>query len=448
MPGNQAVITGLGVVSSIGIGIHQYFRALIDCTSGIRSLAERTDEEAMPGCVREPGGLWIGGPVIDFDAKQYVRPRKSLKVMCREIQTAFAASQLAIEHAGLQEWLPAELEGKVSPTDIATVFGSEMYYGPPPDLAAPVRQCYDENGDFNGAKFGAAAKREVMPLWMLKYLPNMPACHVGISVNARGPNNSIVQGDVSGPAALIEAVSYIKRGAAKIVFTGASGTRINATRMNYRNDYPFAGVADPIANSSRPHDPTSIGIVGGEAAAVAILESEDQANARDAPVLAKVASCVSRFVGSAAMRQGPRSATNQWHPAGPRRGSSAAIQLAINDALQQANLTPSDIGLIISHAMGDPVMDAAEREALPKEFARTPMVAPIASLGHAGAASGAMELVTGVMALAGRQIPPTLNAGQSSGVRLLTEAAALERPTVLCITHTSEGNATAIVLRE
>ena len=67
-----------------------------------------------------------------------------------------------------------------------------------------------------------------MPLWMLKYLPNMPACHVGISVNARGPNNSIVQGDVSAPAALIEGVSYINRGAAKIVITGASGTRINS----------------------------------------------------------------------------------------------------------------------------------------------------------------------------------------------------------------------------
>ena len=125
---------------------------------------------------------------------------------------------------------------------------------------------------------------------------------------------------------------------------------------------------------------------------------------------------------------------------------SRQFGLAIDDALRQASLTPSDIGLIVSHAMGDPLMDAAEREALPKELANTPMVAPIASLGHTGAASGGMELVTGVMALANHQIPPTLNVSQSAGVRLLTKTSTLDRPTVLCISHTSEGSATAIIL--
>ena len=141
MPRNQAVITGVGVVSSIGIGIDQYFRALLNHALRHSVIGRENRWRSRAGqSVANPAGFGLVGPVIDFDAKQYVRPRKSLKVMCREIQTAFAASQLAIEHSGLQEWLPADPDGKVSPTDIATVFGGEMYYGPPSELAAPVRR--------------------------------------------------------------------------------------------------------------------------------------------------------------------------------------------------------------------------------------------------------------------------------------------------------------------
>ena len=119
-----------------------------------------------------------------------------------------------------------------------------------------------------------------MPLWMLKYLPNMPACHVGIAVNAQGPNNTLVLGDVSGPAAMIEAASCIERGIAQVMITGASGTRINTTRMNYRGDLPIPEVFDPVSQSSRPHDPTSKGVVGGEGAATLVLENPEHASKR------------------------------------------------------------------------------------------------------------------------------------------------------------------------
>ncbi len=250
MPRSNVVITGMGVVSSIGIGCDAFFQALLDKKSGITSLANRTDDGPRPGDTELASGLWVGGPVIDFDAKQYVRPRKAMKVMCREIQTAFGASQLAVESAGLGDALPADPDGTVKPSDLGTVFGSEMFYGPPKEMEDSIRACLSEEG-FDAAKFGGAAMKQIMPLWMLKYLPNMPACHVGIAVNAQGPNNTVVLGDVSGPAAVIEAASCIERGIAKIVIAGASGTRISAMRMNYHGDLPTPEVMNPVEHSSR-----------------------------------------------------------------------------------------------------------------------------------------------------------------------------------------------------
>ena len=101
----------------------------------------------------------------------------------------------------------------------------------------------------------------------------MPACHVGIHLNSHGPNNSVVLGDVSGPSALMEATSCVDRGTAKVVLTGGTGTRIGTTRLNFRADYPMAESFDPVENSSRPHDPTSTGVVGGEGAAAMVIRA-------------------------------------------------------------------------------------------------------------------------------------------------------------------------------
>src|SRR5210317_378824 len=115
MPRSNVVITGLGVVSSIGIGGESFFQSLLAKRSGIRSLADRTDEGAKPPETGELDGIWIGGPILDFEPKQFVRPRKALKVMCREIQTAYAATQLAIDHAELTAAFPAEPAGVLEP---------------------------------------------------------------------------------------------------------------------------------------------------------------------------------------------------------------------------------------------------------------------------------------------------------------------------------------------
>ena len=129
------------------------------------------------------------------------------------------------------------------------------------------------------------------PLWMLKYLPNMPACHIGIRYDARGPNNTIAEGDVSSLLALAEAADVIRRDQADVMIVGGTGSRINVTDFMWhrrraagaqrsgRSGHAFAG------RSMRDRS----GMVYGEGAAEIVLESRDHAERRGVRPLARVA---------------------------------------------------------------------------------------------------------------------------------------------------------------
>ena len=151
------------MVSSIGMGGEAFFDGLLQKRSGITSLANRTDGCAVPAASEPLTGYWIGGPVTDFDAKQYVRPRKSLKVMCREIQTAFAASQMAVDESGLSESFPLSDSGELQSQDVGTVFGSEMFYGSPLEMEDAIKASVTEDGTFDPSMFGGGCDEESNP---------------------------------------------------------------------------------------------------------------------------------------------------------------------------------------------------------------------------------------------------------------------------------------------
>lgn len=454
MPREKIVITGVGVVSSIGIGAKEFFSGLLKCQSGVRSLSERTDGDATPSANDLIDGVWVGAPIVYFEPKQFVRPRKALKVMSREIQLAFSSAQLAIESGGLSEFMPASADGPIDPARLGAIYGSEMLFFPPSEMAETIRRSLDDNGGVSLQKFGETVKREVMPLWMLKYLPNMPGCQIGISLNSLGPNNSLVLGDVSGPAAVLEANSYLRRGVADAMLVGATGTKISAGRMIYRHDLALPQLSKhAIADASRPYDPDSAGVVGGEGAASLLLESEDRAKERGAECFAELLAVASRFFPSDAIKSGHRSVPSEKTA---DRGARKAIGLAIEAVLSSANANASGIGLVVSHAMGDPEIDRAEHLALQDHGIDAPVVAISASIGHTGAASGMLEIATGVLAIQSQTVPPTRNAKVAqtpseageplAAVRLREKAASLGGALVLCVTHTTEGSATATLL--
>ncbi|MGA0040366.1 MAG: beta-ketoacyl synthase N-terminal-like domain-containing protein, partial [Pirellulales bacterium] len=147
----EIVITGLGVVSPLGVGREAFWEQLQAGQSGIRPITA-FDTSALQ--------VKFGGQIVDFDPKLYVRPRKSLKVMSREIQMGFAAADLALVDAGLTA-------GSVEPDRFGVVFGSDMIYADVHDLESTYRRC-SASGRFDFEQWGTAAMEELYPLWLLK----------------------------------------------------------------------------------------------------------------------------------------------------------------------------------------------------------------------------------------------------------------------------------------
>ncbi|MEM6689874.1 MAG: beta-ketoacyl synthase N-terminal-like domain-containing protein [Planctomycetota bacterium] len=424
-------ITGLGMLTPVGIGREPFWQAVLNGQSGIRPIDQRTDGHAILDESTSLPGISVGGLVQGFDAKQYVRPRKALKVMCREIQMVYASTQLAIDDADLTSRLPAvvEQDGETvfRPSQVGTVYGSEVFYGPPSEVRDALEECIDESGVIDTNRFGSAAMKHIMPLWMLKYLPNMPACHVGISVNAHGPNNSLVLGEVSGPAALAESINCLHRGHASLMLTGAVGTRVNTTRLYHRADYPVAELSDPLEHSSKPHDRASSGVVNGEAAIAMTLQTrKDISNPKLA--LAKVMACTSRF------------------HADPQQ----AIGLSIRGAFETAGISPDEVGCVVSAATGDRESDTWEGEALLSVFNTVPpVVTPNALMGLCGSASGSIMIAVAVEIIDRQVIPPAGHPGMQmadSAVPLSLSAGTLESPYVLATSFTRQGVAVATIV--
>ena len=222
----SVVITGVGIVSPLGIGRSVFCENLAAGRSGIR----RSELQSFTGV---PGH--VGGEVSEFDEKsakkQWLKSeRKRVNVMCREIQLGVASAFLAIEDAAIDtEAMPADR--------IGVEFGANLMLTPPDQLLDPVVKAtsaepsphfvyekWGREGENSGQPSGMASME---PLWLLKYLPNMPACHISISVGARGPSNSITMDEASGNSVLGEAVRIIARGDADVMISGSCGARFN-----------------------------------------------------------------------------------------------------------------------------------------------------------------------------------------------------------------------------
>jgi 3-oxoacyl-[acyl-carrier-protein] synthase II len=414
-PKQEIVITGLGVVSPIGIGVDPFWAALREGRSGIRTVDLPDQPDVAPP---------IGGAVADFDPKQYVRPRKSLKVMSRDIQLGFAAADLACIDAGLRRQ-------PIDPERLGVVFGAGMISCELDELAGTFRGCLVD-GVFDFRRWGTAAMAELFPLWMLKYLPNMPACHIGIGQDARGPNNSITLGDVSSLSALAEAVRIVERGQADVIIAGGVDARIHPAQWVRSRVLGMSRCSDPRA-APRPFDLERDGRVNGEGAAAFTVETRAAAEARGAAPLA-------RILGYGAVFAPPRSGQPQ----------PAAIGRAIAAALGDAGLLPGDIGCVVAHACGAVEADRVEAEAIRAALGDVPVTAPKSFFGHLGAAAGALETAVGILSIRHGLVPPTLHYEQPDPqcpVNVVHgQPASLSRGAVMILSHSPQGQAVAVVL--
>ena len=410
------VITGVGIVSPLGVGYEAFSHGLALGEHVIRG-GELTE-------ICQPVKSYSSMP--DFDPKQYISPRKSIKLMCREVQLGVAAASLAVEHAKLDTTVDDQDRRGV-------VLGSEMLYGDPGELADVYRHSIHD-GEFFISQFGDRMTTDLFPLWMLKYLPNMPACHMGISVAACGPCNSVVQGDASSLLAIIEAVTIIQRGWADVMIAGGTGSTIQPVRNVNFSDELFS------RDVCRPFDAERDGMSGGEGCGAFVLESLTHARQRGAQPLAEIAG-FGRTFGLA----------KKYHYQRENGASTLAIRNSIARALRDANCAASEIDHVNAHGLGTRPADPREAAAIQLELGDVPVTAPKSFFGNLGAGSGTIEMACSVLAFETGDVPPTLNyttADADCPVNVIAgQAKPLEKPAALVLSQSSTGQAAAIVLR-
>ncbi|MCA9050535.1 MAG: beta-ketoacyl-[acyl-carrier-protein] synthase family protein [Planctomycetaceae bacterium] len=386
---SDVVITGIGLVTPIGIGVDPVWSSLQNGVCGFRPTE-------VVGFIGSPDS--VGGEVSDFDdssaKKVHLKDlRKQIKVMCREIQLGVASALQAVAHSGLDM-------GAVSGERIGVGFGANLMSSPPGVLTDACLAAADPStGHFDYSRWGLdgeARFRGMEPLWLLKYLPNMPGCHIGIALDARGPNNSLTQEEVCGALCLSEAAGIIRRGRADVMITGTTGTRLHAVKACHHMKWDT--LADGPADSRcRPLDRNRRGEVVAENACTLILESRAHAEARGAKiwgtVLATAASCV---VG-----------------ADGQGNEQAALEAAAATALKKAGVTPGDLGHVNMSASGSPERDAYEAAAVCSVLGDSATAVPVTALksymGSSGSGSAVAEIAASLLGLDNGVVLKTLN---------------------------------------
>jgi len=335
----------------------------------------------------------------------------------------FAAADLACADAALPE-KPA------APERLGVVFGAGIIPCDIEELAAPYRACMVD-GKFDFSRWGQAAMSELFPLWMLKYLPNMPACHIGIAQNAYGPNNTITLGDVSSVSAFAEAARVLERGQADAMIAGGVGVRLHPASWMRSHDGDLSRRGDSPEAACRPFDADRDGLVNGEGAGAMLLETRERAQARGVPILGRVLGCASVFAPG-------------------KKSLDEAVRRAILTAVADAGLQPDDIGFVAAHGLSTVEEDRLEAQAIRAALGDVPVTGAKSYFGHLGPAAGALEAVMCALALRAELIPPTLNYERPDPlcpVNVVSgKPAPLERPTALVLAHTPHGQAAAVVL--
>jgi 3-oxoacyl-[acyl-carrier-protein] synthase II len=391
-PSRRVVITGLGQISPLGSTLDALWSALSTGASGVaswRSLpADNLPTKFAGEAAQFTGEIGDFGPL---DKERQKQIRKGIKVMCREIQMGVAVAQLALADAGIQP------EG-VDPERVGVIYGCDYLMTVPEEFSAGVAHCSAGNGRIDFPRWGAEGMEKLAPLWLLKYLPNMPASHIAIYNDFRGPNNSITQREASANLAVGEAYEIIRRGHADLIVTGATGTRVHPLRtLHILLQEEIAGDGVEPAKASRPFDKNRAGMVLGEGAGAVILERLDRALARGAMVHGEVVGHASSTVA------GPNLVARR----------DVALTNSIRVALRTAGLAPEQIGHVHAHGLSTRTSDIDEsraiREALGPAADRVPVTAAKSYFGNLGAGGGMVELIASVLAMSHERLFPILN---------------------------------------
>jgi 3-oxoacyl-[acyl-carrier-protein] synthase II len=425
----RVVITGLGLLTPLGIGHDAFASGLAEGRRGVAAI--RAFE--VDGVVCR-----AAGEVPPFDIRTLALPKhrraltKSLKYMARDIQLAVAAAEMAMADAGLAD-------GGVDPTRIGLDLGAGLISSDLDELAPAVNVALREGEPFDFELYGREGLATIPPIWLLKYLPNMLACHISILCDCQGPSNSITEAESASTVALGEARRILERNRADVMISGGADSKIHPLSLVRMTLFEQASrwEGDP-AEACRPFDAHRSGGVPGEGAGIIILERATHAEARGARVYGEILG-----YGSGC----------DAYPGGGIDPDGRGMEVAVRAALRDAGLEPAEIGHVNAHGAATVLADQAEARAYGRVFGPrgVPVTGLKGTLGNTASGSGAIELVGSLLGAARGWIPPTLNCTDPDPALELDVVAGQPRPTdnpvFLKTTLTRHGQAAALVVR-
>jgi len=367
----RVVITGIGTVTACGLGYEPLWQMALEGRSAIRELTEFSANGSP---------VKVGGEIHDFRPEDFVKTRKSLKVMSRDIQLAVAASRLAFQDSGI-------LPGQLDSTRAGITLGSGLINNDLEELGAGIRQSLDSEGRFQLSRFGRDGMRAMYPLWLLKYLPNMPACHISIAHGLKGPSNTLTTSSTGGVQAVGEAYRVIERGDADLMLAGATDSKLNPLGLSRfyllgilseQNHFP--------TEVYRPFDRRSDGMVVGEGAGIFVLEEKGHALKRGARIYGEILGYSARF---------------------------HAREKTMLRALEEAGRGLKEISFVHANGSGVPDEDVLESRSIAQIFCngwkQIPVTASKSVTGHLVDAVGTAELSLGLLSLQRKILPPITN---------------------------------------
>ena len=373
----RAVITGMGLVTPLGIGIEKNWERLLEGRSGIRAV-EEFDVSDLPAKI---AGVVPNGPTSEglFTAEDWVEPKEQRKID-RFILLGMAAAAQAVEDSG---WVPQTDEER---NRTGVMIGSGI---------GGLQQIYDHS-----VKLHENGPRRISPFFIPAALINLISGQVSIRFGFKGPNHSVVTACSTGAHAIGDAARLVMLDDADVMIAGGAEAAVN--RLGFGGFAAARALStsfnDTPECASRPWDRDRDGFVMGEGSGVVVVEEYEHAKKRGAKILAEIV--------------GYGMSGDAHHITAPADDGDGAFR-AMGNALRRAGLSPDRIDYVNAHGTSTPLGDMIELGAIRRLFGTAldtmSMSSTKSAIGHLLGAAGSVEAIFSILAMRDGVAPPTLN---------------------------------------
>jgi 3-oxoacyl-[acyl-carrier-protein] synthase II len=403
----RVVVTGIGLVTALGIGTETTWRGLIEGRSGVGPI-RRFDASSLRSK--------LGGELLDFEPEKFVASRRTLRMTTRNDQLALAGAALALGDAGLD---PAELDAERA----ALFVGGNKEIGDPLHLLEASLVARNPDGTADLQRFGESAQSTAYPLFYVEALQGASLFYISQAYGLQGANAYFAGTAESGAVAVGSAYRAIHRGEADVALAGGFDDAVSWWSMTKLDGLEVLTDRNDLgAGACRPYDKDRSGTVLGEGSAFMTLEEYGIAARRGARMYAEVTGFGSGYDAYKILTPEPH---------------GQGLGLAMQAALREAGSCPEAIGYVATHGSGTILGDLTEARAIRAVFGaavdRLTASSVKPATGHLMAGAGALNVAIAALAIWHHIVPPTLN---------------LERPDPTCNLDWVPGSARQISLEQ